>query len=230
MSLKVLIVLGAILIAAAGGVAWFVSTRPEPPPPPIPELAKFVALEVRAVDAADRPEAGQRAAEQAVAVVAFMNAYYTHAFLRPDHWSPQPSASPDTMPASAVDPEAKLGTFFTAEASPTTPANTEALAIGDLATKLRRVNPSRQEITKISFHVADDLSTPFVIATVVFEATGLPRSRGDGSIAIVHTFTVWLASEAERFKIMAYSADLKADTLQAHAAFGFPAFEETRDR
>lgn len=219
MSRKRLIVIVAATAAAAAVAAtvwFFVVLRGEERKAPIPpSRSAFQTLEIRGVDALNRPEASQRANEQGARIVVALNDMYTHAFLRPRRWAPPASPTP-----AAVEPEDRLAGFFSADARPTLDANIGALAIADLGRRFTRIDPTKQVISKISFQVEEDLSTPFAVATLGFEARGSTRVAAEGPVAISHTATYWFIDEGDAFRIYAYSAELKTDTVLKKAAFG----------
>lgn len=178
----------------------------------------FKIVETRAVDPRDRPESQQRATEQATLVVKMLNEYYRLAMLRPSIWAPDPKASPP--PTRGAD---RLATFFSAEAQPALAQNLDALAVADLGKSLERVDPTRQDATKLSVEFEEDGSTPLAVVTVSFAADGTTKKRDEGGrakVKIVHTANFWLVLEAGAYKIFAYTVELKADELTKTAAFG----------
>lgn len=180
--------------------------KPEPPP-----NAAFTAADVRAADAGDRPEASQKAADTGSRVITAMNDMYTAAFLRPDSW---PGKEGKTPPADNV------AQYFAQDARAAAVRDIGALALAELGPKFKRVEPSKQELPRVSFLVEEDLSLPFAIVTVAFEAKGETKEKADGPVLIVHNASYLLALEADAYRILAYSVELKADTETKTAAFG----------
>lgn len=178
--------------------------RPSRPKPAA--KASFVSAEVRGLNPADKPEAGAKAAEEAPKVIALLNSFYDAAFIKPDKWQ------------RGTHPE--LASFFTAEAQPHVGPNLEALALADLAPRLRAVDPRTQQAPRMTFLVEDDLSTPAGVVTVVFEGRGTAVKKSDGPVAIIHNASYWLLKEGDSYKISAFTAELKADTETKKAAFG----------
>lgn len=202
---------GALLAILAAGAVLLVrpGTGARKPPRPLPPpRANFVALEVRAVDAHDRPEAAVRAQEESGKVIDLLNTYYNAAFLDSRKWGK------GTHPA--------LTALFTAEAAPQAAQNLGALALSDLALRVRRVAPSKQEATKISIQIEDDLSAPIAVVAAVFEGSASTRSKADGPVKISHHALFWLVREGDAYRIMAYTTELTADTKTKSAAFGVP--------
>jgi hypothetical protein len=198
-------VIAAALLALAG-VGAFMIFRPEavrrvlPPPPP---KADFKAVEVRAVDVHDREEANQKANEQTQHVITLLNNFYQAGFLTPE-------------------PPEKLVGFFTAESQPSVATNLGALALAELAERFERVDPTRQEASKISFEIGDDLSALNAVVSVAFEADGKTKDPQEGPVKIAHSAVLWLTVEGDSYKIWAYATELKADTQAQAAIFGVP--------
>jgi hypothetical protein len=161
------------------------------------------------VDASDRPEANQRATQEAARVVAFLNDYYTICFLDPSRW--HGGTHPD------------LAGLFSPEARAAATRDLQALALADLAPKLKRVEATRQEASRVSVLMEQNLDASLAIVSAAFEGTGQPVAAGEGPVKIEHTATFLLTKEANAFKISAYDVTLKADTTARAAAFGKPA-------
>jgi hypothetical protein len=199
-------VIAAALLVLAGVGAFFLFQGPEtvkrvlPPPPP---KADFKAVEVRAVDVHDREEANQKANEQTQHVITLLNNFYQAGFLTPE-------------------PPEKLAGFFTAESQPSVATNLGALALAELAPRFERVDPTRQEASRISFEISDDLSAPNAVVSVAFEADGKTKNPQEGPVKIVHSTVLWLTLEGDSYKIWAYATELKADTQVQAASFGVP--------
>lgn len=216
-----------LVVLAVGATAVFVALtllkEPEPPPKPLSN-ANFVAAEVRAVDPQDRPESPGRATEQSTKIIELLNHYYQLAFLRPARWNPDPEASPPPIRV-----EDQLGDIFTADARTALAPNIQALGLSALARSLERVDPRKQEATKLSVEFEVDGTMPFAVVNVSFEAIGtlvedLRESRSkDGRspvVEIAHDATLWLALEADAYRIFAYSAEFKADEKVRSASWG----------
>lgn len=220
---RVAIILVVLAIAATAAYLAVRLLGGEENPPRPPSKASFSITEVRAVDPQDRPESPQRAVEQAAKVVVLLNDYYLRAMLRPQFWVPDPKASPP--PPAPVD---RLSGFFALEVQQAVAPNIEALGLGKLARSLRRVDPTKQEATKVSIEFEDDGTTPFAVVSVLFEAIGTLREKKETKggkpvvVSIVHTATLWLVMEADTYKIVAGSAELKADEMVKSAAWGIP--------
>jgi hypothetical protein len=183
------------------------ATAPKPKPSPSPVSAAFSSGEVRALDPSNRPEATQRATEEASRVVTFLNSYYDVAFVKPSAWQK------GTHPG--------LSLLFTPDAASTVTGTVlQALALSDIAPKIKSVKPTKQSATKMSFEVESDLSMPFVFVTVAFEAKGTTVAKADGPVAIVHSATYLLQRDGDSYKIAAYEVEEHVDTVVRKAAFG----------
>jgi hypothetical protein len=210
--------LGVVVLAV---VAYFLFFRGEGGIPGIkkpkpPANAAFKAAAVVAPDPQDRAEAAQKAQAESAKITTLLNNFYTLALLRPARWAEKPGENKDQKPAAEA-----LTDFFTDDAKGSVAGNIAALALTDLGARLDRVDPTKQDATKISFDVEPDLSLPFAIATVSFEATGKAKKKPDDPVKIVHTATYWLALQGDNtYKILAYNAELKADTQTKAASFG----------
>lgn len=183
--------------------------KAKPKPSPVVLKADLSQGEVKAVSGNDAPQASQRATEEVPKVLSTLNNFYTVAFVDPKKWS------------SGTHPE--LAGLFSAEAQPSLTANLGAMAWADLAPKIKSFKPDKQQLTKVSFFLENDLSAPAAIATVSFEGVGTTKAKADGPVRLVHTATFWLSRDGDAYKISAYSAELKADTTPAKtkkAAFG----------
>lgn len=220
---KILIAVSAFLavVAVAGGAAFFLLRgagfgpfKPPPPPPPPPD-ASFQALEVRASDAAERPEAGQVATDSSQKVIALLNDYYTLAFLRPQRWTPDPSPSPGEKTI-----EETITEYFLPETQASIAERIGALSLAELGGRFERVNPVRQEAQVISFHIEHDLSAPVAVATIYFEGSGTTKDKKEGPVTIVHTATYWMLAVGDTYRILGYEVEFKADTVKETAAFG----------
>jgi hypothetical protein len=165
-------------------------------------------VQVRAVDALDRPQASQQAAQAAAGVVAFLNDYYNVSFLDPSRW--HGGSHPD------------LAGLFSPDAWAAATRDLQALALADLAPKLKRVEATKQEASRVSVLIEPNLDASVAIVSAAFEGTGQPVASGEGPVKITHTATFLLTKEASAFKISAYDVTLKADTTARSAAFGTP--------
>lgn len=209
------VIAGTILVAL-GVVAYLVFVRgdvgipglrkSEPPPG-----AAFKVLEIRASDAGDRPEAAQKANELSAGVVTAMNDMYTAAFLRPDTW---PGKEGETPPADSV------AQHFAQDARAAAVRDIGAIALAELGPRFKRVEPTKQELPRVSFLAEGDLSMPFAIVTVAFEAKGETKDKAEGPVVIAHNAAYWMVLQDGAYRILAYSVELKADTEVKTAAFG----------
>src|SRR5438067_11151680 len=196
-SISLIGLLTLTLVSCTGG-------RSHPPAPPnlrrpaASSRARFQAVQVRAVDALDRPQASQQAAQVAAGVVALLNDYYNISFLDPSRW--HGGSHPD------------LAGLFSPEAQAAAARDLKALALADLAPKLKRVEATRQEASRVSVLIEQNLDAPVAIVSAAFEGTGQPVGSGEGPVNIEHTATFLLTKEASAFKISAYDVTLKVDT------------------
>lgn len=163
-----------------------------------PPTANFKLGEVRGVDAQDRPEAAQRASEEAGKIVSMLNAYYDAAFVDPSKW--QAGAHPD------------LASVFAAEIHPQLGPHLGALALADLAPRISKLKPTKQEAPRVTFLMETDLSAPHAIVTSLFEATGTATKKSESPVAIAHTATLWLIREGDVYKIIGFKTHLVADS------------------
>lgn len=213
--------IAALVVVVLGVAAYFIFFRGEGGIPGIkkpkpPANAAFTAAAVVAPDPQDRAEAGPKAQAESAKVTTLLNNFYTLALLRPARWSEEPDKDKGEKPAAE-----ELAGFFTDEAKGSVAANIAALGLTDIGARLDRVDPSKQEASKISFDVEPDLSLPFAVVTVSFEANGKAKKKADDPVKIVHNATYWLALQADgAYKILAYNAELKADTQVKAASFG----------
>jgi hypothetical protein len=175
---------------------------------PAPDRADFKILDTRAVDVLDRPEAGQRAAEAGPLVQKLLNDFYTGAFIDPDQWGDGTHES--------------IKGLFTGPAQGQLIPNLGGLALADLAPRISTVNPTKQEAAKLTFMAEEDLSLPIGVVNVVFEADAEAKEREDNPVKIVHHAIFWLIREGDTYKISAFQAALKADTVTRGAAWGGP--------
>lgn len=222
MSLRRLVAALIVLTLVVAGVFVALSLREKKKPPEtsLPS-ASFTTVEVRAVDPLDRSESAGRATELAAKVTTLLNGYYTAAMLRPGRWVVDENATPSPNSADQV-----VAAFFTAEAGPAVVTNIDALALGALGRSLERVDPTRQEATKVSIEFESDGTTPFAVVSVTFEAKAKTKKReqaGRADVNVSHHATFWLIDEGGTYKIFAYTAELKADEVAKSAAFGVPA-------
>ncbi|MGH2771785.1 MAG: hypothetical protein ACRDIU_01405 [Actinomycetota bacterium] len=203
--------ISAVLLAliAVAGCGKKDGGRPRPKASPAQAVkADFKALDIRAVNQSGKPEAGQKANEESAKVISLLNEFYGTAFIDKNAWE--------------GGKHSKLTGLFTAEAQPALGANLGGLALGDLTPKIKSVRPRKQDATKITFLIEDDLTVPAGVVTVLFEATGKTVESSDGPVAILHNASFYLVPEGGGYKIYAYNAELKADTQTKTAAFGAP--------
>lgn len=218
MSLRRVAIVLVVLAIAATAAFVVLTLRKDESDRPLSN-PNFVAAEVRPVDPLDRPESPQRANEQAAKVVKLLNDYYLLAFLRPERWEQDPD---DT---SQQPPQQALAAFFIADASPAVTRDLAALGLTDIAQSLERVDPSKQELTKLSVEFEDDGTTPFAAASVTFQALGTLKEEKEEEgkplvVQISHTMSLWLVAEGDTYKIFSYSAELKADETVVSGAWG----------
>lgn len=163
----------------------------------VPKVA-FKVGEIRGIDAQDRPEAGARAQEEAARVVTLLNSYYAVAFVDPQKW--QGGAHPE------------LAALFTPEVHGQLGPQLGALALGDLAPKISKLKPSKQEAPKLTFLIEADLSAPHAVVTTIFEATATAKQKAESPVKVVHTATLYLIREGDAYKIIGFKTNLVADT------------------
>lgn len=201
----------ALAAAAATILSACTGSDPKPKPKPSPAVlnASLAQGEVKVVSGNDSPQANQRATEELPRVISTLNSYYTIAFVDPKKWS------------GGTHPE--LARLFTAEAQPSLSANLGAIALGDVAPKIKAFKPTKQQATKISIFIENDLTAPVAIVSIAFEGEGKATAKAGGKVKVLHNATFWLVREGDVYKISAYSTELKADTIPAKAkkaAFG----------
>lgn len=170
----------------------------EKPREPAVPSANFNVLNLRAIDPRERPEANGKAEEQKAAVLNLVNGFYNAAFLDPAKW------------AGGTHPD--LPAFFTQQAQAGLAANLGTLALTDIATSIKSVKPDREEITRLTMYLGDDLSVPVGVATVAFDATATPTASGAPPVIIRHNADLWLQREGDGYKISAYRADINAQS------------------
>jgi len=158
---------------------------------------------VRAVDSQDRPQANQTAIQASNQVVAVLNSYYNIAFLQPKRWG------------GGTHPD--LAGLFTDEAKHAVAADLQTLALGSVAPRLARVEPSKQTAGAISVLIEPDLSGSYAAATVDFEGTGRPTASGEGPIKIVQTGQFMFARVGGDYKIAGYDLHLTEETTTTGA-------------
>lgn len=206
---RAVIVLGLIALVVVPGC------KDEPAPAPSPRAEKpsvaFRAGEVRGIDAHDRPEAQSRAQEEAAKVIELLNQIYLNAFVDPALWK------------GGTHPQ--LAGFFTQEAQAGVAPNLSALSLAELAGEVKRVKPTRAEASKITLLIEEGLDVAFGSASIVFEARGEAKARKAGNINFVQTANFFLMKEGDAYKVYAFTANLKADSVTKAAAFGIPRSE-----
>lgn len=170
------------------------SEREEPPP----ATANFQVIETRGVDAQDRPEAQAAATGASAGVTATVNAYYNAAFVEKGKWAG--GAHPD------------VPSFFTADVQAQVGPQLAALALADIAPAVRRVDPTKQEVPILTFLIDADMTAPFAVATVLFEADATAVEKENSPIKISHTATFWFVKEGEAYKIAGFKTHLVADS------------------
>jgi hypothetical protein len=201
--LLVLLIAGALLLPACDRVDTPKVGKEDERPA---GKADFKILETRAVDPQDRPEAAQKAAEAGPLVQKLLNDFYTGAFIDPNAWGD-----------GTHEP---IKALFTGEAQAHVGPNLGGLALSDLAPRISRVFPTKQEAPKLTFTAESDLSLPQGVVSVVFEADAEAKDRQDGPVKILHSANFWLVREGDGYKISAFEAALKADTTTQTAAWG----------
>ena len=159
-----------------------------------PPTANFGVGEVRVIDSQDRPEAGNKAGEKVDKVKELFNNYYNSAFIDPAKWG------------DGAHPE--LANLFTEEAKPQVGGRLGVLALGDASKSVARVEPSKQQIDKLTLYFDADPNVALGLATTSFEATATPAQEGAEPVKIVHTGTFWLQPEGDGFRIAAFNADI----------------------
>lgn len=163
-----------------------------------PPRAAFTVVNFRAVDPQDRPEAEGKAREQVSKVLELVNGLYNEAFLDPSRW------------AGGTHPG--IGAYFTQQAQTGLAANIGTLALGDLSASITDVQPQRQEITRLTLYVDNELGVPVGLATVAFDAVAINRAKGAPPVTIRQNADLWLEKQGDSFKISAYRADINAQS------------------
>ena len=177
--------------------------------PAVPKVV-FKVGEIRGIDPQDRPQAGAKAQEEAARVVNLLNSYYAAAFVDPSKW--QGGSHPE-LPA-----------LFSPEVHAQLPAQVGALALGDIAPKISKLTPTKQEAPKLTFFIEADLTAPHAVVTTIFEGRATAKKKAESPVKIAHTATFWLRWEGDAFKIMGFKTHLVADTETKSAAFA-PSWE-----
>jgi hypothetical protein len=170
----------------------------------------FKVGEIRGIDSQDRPEAAQRAQEGAAKVVTLLNSYYTLGFVDPAKW--QGGAHPE------------LASLFAPEVHGQLAPQLGALALADLAPRISKVTPSKQEAPKLTFMIEADLSAPHAVVTSIFEATATAKQKAESPVKVVHTATFWLGWDGAAYKIIGFKTNLVADTGTKSAAVAPPSW------
>ena len=163
-----------------------------------PATANFQVVETRGVDAQDRPEAQGAASGAAPGVIATLNAYYNAAFIDKRKWVN--GAHPD------------VPSFFTADVQPHVGPKLASLALTDIAPAVSRMDPTKQEVPKLTFLIEADMTAPMAVATVLFEGTATAVKEDDGLVKVAHTATFWFVKEGEAYKIIGFKTHLVADS------------------
>jgi hypothetical protein len=198
----VLLVLLLVLIGAPACRKEKPSAKKSPSPSPTAGAtgAAFTATAVQASDAADRPQATEKANQVAPQIVDLVNTYYTAAFIDPEKWG--------------GGKHGDLAAVFSGSVQGQVAGQIQGLALGDLAPKIKSVKPGKQEVT-IKVDVEEDLSTPVITAVTLFEATAQTKNKAEGPVKIVHQLRMFLVPDAGSFKIAGGTAELKADSEAA---------------
>jgi hypothetical protein len=194
----------ALLLSACNGGVDLPKIRKQEEKPPA--RADFKILETRAVDSQDRPEAAQKAAEAGPLVQKLLNDFYMGAFIDPNAWGDGAHES--------------IKALFTGEAQPHVAPNLGGLALADLAPRISRVNPTKQEAGKLTLMAEGDLSLPVGLVNVIFEADAEAKEGKDSPVRIIHQAIFWLVREGDSYRISAFEAALQADTKTQTAAWG----------
>jgi hypothetical protein len=170
----------------------------KPSPSAAPSVAAFKATSIQAVDPGDRTQANEKANQVAAQVVELINSYYAIAFVDPAKWG--------------EGQHGDLAALFRDDVKAQVPAQLQGLALGDLAPKLTKVTPSKEEVAVRVYVTGDDLSTPVVFIATAFEGSAEARSKDDGPVKVTHSLNVLLTPDAGGFKIAGGTAELHADT------------------
>jgi hypothetical protein len=102
--------------------------------------------------------------------------------------------------------------MFTGDVRGQVGSQLQGLALGDLAPKLARVEPGREEVHVKVFVSDADMSAPVVAVNTFFEATAEAKSKADGEVRISHTMKTLLTPDGGGYKIAGGTAELTADT------------------
>lgn len=161
--------------------------------------ADFELGEIVTADALDRPEAVAKVNGEGPKVIALLNRLYDAAFLDPELWE-------DGEHTAMLE-------LFTEQARNQLAQDLESLALGEQASQFEWVTPDKQEATKVTFFVSEDMGTPIGLVSVVFSATGTPVDEELGPQTIAQTANYWLTFD-NGYKISAYSAVLGIDEVE----------------
>lgn len=161
--------------------------------------ADFKLAEIVTADPQDRPEAVEIAQGEGPKVIALLNRLYDAAFLDPELWE-------------GGEHTAMLE-LFTEQARNQLAQDLDSLALGEQAPQFARVTPDKQEATKATFFVNEDMGTPIGLVTVVFSATGTPVDDDLDPLAISHAAHYWVTFD-DGYKISAYSAVRGIDEVE----------------
>ncbi|MEX2588183.1 MAG: hypothetical protein WD602_09370 [Actinomycetota bacterium] len=156
----------------------------------------FKLLEIVAADPLDSPEGVEKVQGEGPKVVALLNRLYDIAFLDPELWE--------------EGEHSQMLELFTDQGREQVSQDLESLALGELASQFERITPDKQEVTKVTFFVGDNLTTPIGLASVVFTATGTPADDELEPLTIAQTANYWVTFD-DGYKISAYSAVLGID-------------------
>jgi hypothetical protein len=159
-----------------------------------PPAANFAVGEVRVIDSQDRPEAGGNAGPKVDKVKELVNNYYNAAFVDPGKWG------------DGGHPE--LANLFTEEAKPQVGPRIGILALGEASKSLKRVEPQKQQIDRLTLYFDGDPNAPLGVVSTSFEATATPAAEGAEPVKVIHTGTFWLQPEGDGFRISAFNADI----------------------
>lgn len=170
--------------------------------------ANFQVIDLQTVDPMNRPEASAKAREASTGIISLINSYHDIAFIDKTKWA----AGTHPALASLFVPEAQQSV------GPT--ANLGSLSLAELAPKIKAVKPSSEKVSRLSILISPDLSVGSAIASTVFEAQASTTEKKAGPAKIVFEATFWLAPDPAGYKIVAYSTNLKADTITKGSAFG----------
>lgn len=158
--------------------------------------ADFELGEIVTADPLDRPEAVEKVRGEGPKAIALLNRLYDAAFLDPELWE-------DGKHTAMLE-------LFTEQARKQLAQDLESLALGEQASQFERVTPDKQEATKVTFFVSEDMGTPIGLISVVFSATGTPVDEELDPLTIAQTANYWITFD-NGYKISAYSAVLGID-------------------